>query len=383
MKIYLDNSATTQVSEAAAKKAYEIMTVDYGNPSSLHHMGVVAESELKLARKRVAELLGRDEKGLIFTSSGTEANNLALKGLAEARKKRGNKIITSKIEHPSVLEQCKQLEAEGFQIVYLDVDEKGLISKEKLKEHLDDNTILVSIMFANNEIGTRQPIKEISELKKDKDFILHTDFVQGLGKAESCNIPKEVDVITVSGHKIHAPKGIGALWIKDNITVRPILFGGGQEKNIRSGTENLPAIGAFGVASAQALENIFEDIKKIYAMRKLLFEGLTCEIKDIKINTPMEISVPSVLNVSFLGVRAEVLLHTLEQKGIYISTGSACSSHKKGQSHVLKAIKAKEKEIEGAVRFSFSRYNTFEEINIAVDAVKSAVDSFRSLGSFR
>lgn len=383
MGIYLDNSATTKVIDEAAKKAYDMMITDFGNPSSLHHMGVVAEEELETARKRVASLLARDEKGIIFTASGTEANNFALSGVSQSMRKRGNKIITSKVEHPSVLEQIKILENSGFEIVYLETDSRGVVKIDALDRIIDDDTILVSLMTANNEIGTIQPLGEIAKFKSKYNFVFHTDMVQAYGKIDRDFIPKEVDIITVSGHKIHAPKGVGAVWIKEKINIKPLIVGGGQERGLRSGTENVPAIAAFGIASEIAKKELESNISSMSEVRNYLWNRINSEIKDIKLNTPIENSVASVLNISFLGVRAEVLLHTLEQKGIYVSTGSACSSNKKSESYVLRAIGLKSGEIEGAVRFSFSKFNTVEEMDIVAEELKSAVEKFRSLGSFR
>lgn len=383
MDIYFDNSATTAVSKEAADKAYEIMLSGFGNPSSLHHMGVVAEEELKTARKNVALLLSRDEKGIIFTASGTEANNLAILGSVKTAKKKGNKIITAVIEHPSVLEPCRYLERNGFEVSYIKVDRDGIIDLEQFEEALDENTVLVSVMSANNEVGTIQPLKQIASFKDKYDFILHTDMVQGMAKIKGEEIPREVDLISVSGHKIHAPKGVGGLWIRDKLNLSPIVFGGGQEKGLRSGTENLPAIAGFSVASDQAFRNFDERIEKIKTLRNSLKEGLENEVNDIRINTPLDISIPSILNVTFMDVRAEVLLHTLEQDGIYVSTGSACSSNKKGESHVLKAMGLKNADIEGAIRFSLSGYNTYKEVETVVEKVKNAVISFRRLGSLR
>ena len=225
MDIYFDNSATTAVSKEAADKAYEIMLSGFGNPSSLHHMGVVAEEELKTARKNVALLLARDEKGIIFTASGTEANNLAILGSVKTAKKKGNKIITAMIEHPSVLEPCRYLERNGFEVSYIKVDRDGIIDLEQFEEALDENTVLVSVMSANNEVGTIQPLKQIASFKDKYDFILHTDMVQGMAKIKGEEIPREVDLISVSGHKIHAPKGVGGLWIRDKLNLSPIVFG--------------------------------------------------------------------------------------------------------------------------------------------------------------
>ncbi len=383
MEIYLDNSATTKVLDEAAKKAYEIMVSDFGNPSSLHHMGMVAEKEIKYARKAVADLMGREDKGLYFTSSGTEANNLAIMGAARSMIKRGNKIITSNIEHPSVLEPCRRLEKEGFEVVYLKTDGDGIIRSEQLEKAIDEKTVLVSIMTANNETGSLQPLSDIAKFKDRYNFIFHTDMVQAYGKVSPEYVPDGVDIITVSGHKVHAPKGVGAIWIKEKVNIKPLMLGGGQEKGMRSGTENVPAIAAFGIAADVAKRDIDENINNMCKVRDYLWNGIKAEIPNVKLNTPLMNSVSSVLNVSFAGIRAEVLLHTLEQDGIYVSTGSACSSNKKNRSHVLRALNLKPSEIESAIRFSFSRYNTVEDMDTVILKLEQAVSKFRKLGSFR
>lgn len=395
MQIYLDNSATTKPYAEVVDLMAENMTSNFGNPSSLHNLGFSAEQAVKKARTQLAGLMKISEKELFFTSGGSEANTTAILGAAYARKKEGNKIITTKIEHPSVLEVMKKLEKEGFDIVMLDVDDVGAISIKDLEREIDDRTILISVMAVNNEIGTIQPISEIAELKEDynkkheKRIIFHSDFVQALAKVD---IPTaNVDIITVSGHKIHASKGIGAIFVRSGIAIAPLILGGGQESGFRSGTENVPAIVGFGKAAEIAAQNMEARTSHIEKMRKRLLDGIMQNIENIKINGSQIAtrtftrgnSVSSILNVSFLGVRAEVLLHTLEQLDIYVSTGSACSSHSKQKSHVLSAMGLSEKEIEGAIRFSLSEFNSEEEIDFTVEKLIEAVDKIRRLGSFR
>lgn len=395
MFVYLDNSATTKPYSAVTDKMVEYMKEDFGNPSSLHRLGISAEKAVKSARKSVAEALTVREDELIFTSGGTEADNTALIGAASARQRRGKKIITTAIEHPAVLEAAGRLESKGFIVEYIEVDEKGLVDVRALQEALTEDTLLLSIMGVNNEVGTIEPIQEIVQIKNEynkthgTDVLLHVDAVQAFGK-----LPLQsngIDMIAVSGHKIHGPKGIGALYVRKGLTIEPYMIGGGQERHMRSGTENVPAIVGFGQAAKAAKEDFDLRIKNMSSAREYLLEGIKTEIKDIKINGAEKDSLdwdsgmccPSVLNISFLGTRGEVLLHTLEQDGIYVSTGSACSSNKKGRSHVLKAMRLKDKEIEGAIRFSFSEFNTIEEMQYVLEHLKAAVAKFRRLGSFR
>lgn len=370
--IYLDNSATTKQHEAVTKTMLTYMEQDFGNPSSLYSLGITAEKALKEARKQVTKAMGRRQGNLFFTSGGTEADSMAIFGTAMARKRRGKRIITSEVEHPAVLEACRRLEEEGFDIVRIKVDDCCRLDLEQLKNAVNEETILITVMQVNNETGAIMPIEEIGECKKNA--LLHTDSVQAFGKLP---LPENADMISVSGHKIHGPKGTGALWTDENVHISPFLVGGGQEAGMRSGTENVPAIAGFGTAAEMAAKEA-----GLTELRDYLLDGIRQEIKDIKINSPQD-GCPAVLNISFLGTRGEVLLHTLEQDGIYVSTGSACSSNKKGQSHVLKAMGLTEREIEGAIRFSFGRYNTLSEMEVVLEKVKAAVARFRRLGSFR
>lgn len=386
--IYLDNSGTTkqyrQVTDVMVRHMEEV----YGNPSSLYQLGVDSEKSIKHARRQLQNAMGIGGGRAYFTSGGTEADNMAIYGAVKALKRRGNRIITSKVEHPAVLECFKSLEREGFDLVYIDVDSKCRLNEEQLYDAINSDTILVSLMHVNNEVGTIMPVDIVKDIMTEKNSpgIFHCDSVQSFGKLPLC---KSADAIAVSGHKIHGPKGIGALWIRDRINIPALIEGGGQEDGKRSGTQNVPGIAGFGEAAELSEKTRVDDMTRISTMRKRLLEGLQYGLEDIMVNSPEEagestgLCCGSVLNISFLGTRGEVLLHTLEQDGIYISTGSACSSNKKGQSHVLKAMGLKDKEIEGALRFSFGRMNTVEEIDVVIDKVTAAVKRFRKLGSFR
>ncbi len=378
MFVYLDNSATTRQYDQVTAEMKQAMEELYGNPSSLHSLGLASEKRVRAARQQIAASLGAAEDEIVFTSCGTESDNTALYGIAHKRRREGKKIITSRVEHPAVLEACKVLEKEGFVIEYIDVDEKCRLNMEQLKSAIDDDTILISIMAVNNETGTIMPIKDIAREKGKAVF--HTDAVQGYGKIDLKNTG--ADLISISGHKIHGPKGMGALYVKKGIQLPAYLVGGGQERHMRSGTENVPGIVGFDAASRIAVGNLESRVAKMTEVRNYLLKGIEDQIKDIKVNSP-EDGAASVLNISFLGTRGEVLLHTLEQDQIFVSTGSACSSNKKGQSHVLAAMGLKPKEIEGAIRFSFSEMNTIEEMDYVLEKVKTAVQRFRRLGSFR
>ena len=375
MLVYLDNSATTKQYDKVTETMIKCMQEDFGNPSSMHRMGVASEKILREARKKVANSFNCTPDEVLFTSGGTESDNTAIFGIAKGKARAGKKIITTKVEHPAVLEACKKIESEGFDVQYLSVDNECRVNPEEFKQSMTDDTILASVMTVNNEVGTIQPIKELYSMR-GKNCIFHTDAVQAFGKV---NIPL-VDLISVSGHKIHGPKGIGALYIKKGINLPPFILGGGQEKAMRSGTENVPAIAGLGLACEIASKSIKDDPCR--PVKEYLEKGLQEEIKDIKINSPKD-SVSNILNISFLGTRSEVILHRLEESEIYVSAGSACSSHKKGGSHVLKAMGLSQKEIEGAIRFSLCEFNTIEEMDYVIDKVKNAVAMFRRLGSYR
>ena len=386
--IYLDNSATTRQYPEVTREMLRYMDEFYGNPSSLYQLGVDSEKAVKKARTALQKAIGMEDGRVYFTSGGTEADNMAIFGAARALKRRGRRIVTTAVEHPAVLECCKELEKQGFEVIYVGVDRNCRLDIDALRSAVNDETILVSMMHVNNEAGTIMPVNEVKQIMKEKDApgIFHCDAVQSFGKLQLCS---DADVISVSGHKIHGPKGTGAICIREGVNIPALICGGGQESGKRSGTENVPAIAGFGLAAELSEHGRRESSASMAQMRQRLISQLTASLDDIVINSPETAGenagecCSSLLNISFLGTRGEVLLHTLEQDGIYVSTGSACSSNKKGQSHVLKAMGLKDKEIEGTMRFSFGRMNSIEEIDIAADKVAAAVKRFRRLGSFR
>ena len=385
--IYLDNSATTKQAPEVTRRMTEIMELDFGNPSSLHRMGLSAEKAVRTARRQMDEVF--PSGGMtVFTSGGTEADNMAILGGARMKRRSGRRIITTAVEHPAVLESFAFLEKECFEVIRIGVDEKGNPDLDALEASVDGETILVSVMQVNNETGTIFPVEEIGESirKKNPGVLYHCDAVQSFGKIP---LPGNADMISVSGHKIHGPKGSGGLWIRKGIHLPPLILGGGQEKAFRSGTENVPAIAGLGLAAEMAAKTQGDALDHMSRLRRILREGLLERIPDTTINGPEEEGTepgcccPAILNVSFAGTRGEVILHTLEQEGICVSTGSACSSNKKGQSHVLGAMGLAPKAIEGAIRFSFCRDNTEEEIRETIEKTAQAVERFRRLGSFR
>ena len=368
---YLDNSATTKVSETAAKKVYEMMTENYGNPSSLHARGIKAEDELISARSSIAKALGVTSAEIYFTSGGTEANNLAVFGTVNRLKKRGNKIVTTAFEHSSVYESVKHLEEYGFQTVYVKPNENGHFSIEDFENAIDKNTILVSVMAVNNELGTILPIERLKKIieKKQSPALLHCDCVQAFGKIPLKLSKIGVDLASVSGHKVHAPKGTGALFVRKNLHIKPLLFGGEQEKKLRPGTEALPLITGFSQAVKEfdIIKN-YNYIKELnaYAKKRLL------ELDDIVINSP-EDALPYIINFSALGIRSETMLHFLAQKEIYVSSGSACAKGK--PSHVLSAAGLSRERADSALRVSFCELNTKEDIDALISALKEGLNT--------
>lgn len=379
MEIYLDNSATTKPYQEVVDKMVLALTTQYGNPSSIYKKGIEVEREIKEIRRNIARSLGAKETEIYFTSGGTECNNTIIRSVANLNKKTKNHIISTVIEHPSVLNTLKDLEADGFEVTYLPVGKDGKISLENLKNAIKKETILVSVMHVNNEIGTIQPIEEIGKYLKslDEKVYFHVDGVQSYAKIKFRPSRYNIDFMSVSGHKLHGPKGIGFMYVKENNRIKPLLTGGGQEIGIRSGTENVPGIYGIGEAVRILNRDLEGTIDKVRGLRDLLKEEILANIDNVKINSP-EDGVCHVLNVSFRGVRGEVLLHYLEQKEIYVSTGSACSSKKKG-SHVLNAIGLTPDEIEGAIRFSLSDLNTKEEIMQTVEVLKESVSDLRMI----
>lgn len=378
MDVYLDNSATTMPYEEVTRKVTEMMTSFWGNPSALYAGGIKAEREISRARQSVADLLGASADEIFFTSGGTESDNTAIFGAYEALRRSGAGIITTEVEHPAVLEAIKRLAERGADVTYLPVDGDCRISLADLEAAVTDDTVLISIMAVNNETGTVMPVADVAALKRNAYF--HVDAVQAFGKLDISGTG--ADMMSVSAHKIHGPKGVGALFVKKGLRLMPFLYGGGQERGMRSGTENTSGIAGFGRACEIAGENFDVNAAAVSRLNAMLRQGLKDSISDIRINSP-EDACPSVLNVSFLGTRGEVILHKLERDGIMVSTGSACSSGKKGGSHVLKAMGLSRSEVESAVRFSFGTMNSEEEIEYTIDRTKAAVESFRCLGSFR
>lgn len=377
--IYLDNSATTRCFPEAAALMNEIFLEDYGNPSSMHHRGVTAERRVLEAKKTLAGLLKVKEKNLYFTSCGTESDNLAIIGGALAAQRRGKHLITTRIEHPAVLEAMKYLEAQGFEITYLGVDRDGLVSAEEAAAAVRPDTILVSVMHTNNEIGSVQPIEEIGRAVKavNPRVLFHVDAVQGFGK--SLILPKRmhIDLLAASGHKIHGPKGVGLLYVADGVRLEPLLHGGGQQGGMRSGTENVPGIAGMALAAKLLCGNLDEDRQRLFAMKNRLIDRLR-EIPDIEFNGRTdETAAPHILSVRVRGVRAEVLLHALEDKGIYVSSGSACSSNHPRPSETLAAIGTPASEMDNSIRMSLSVMNTMEEMDAAAQAVGEIVPLLR------
>ncbi|HEX9061373.1 MAG TPA: cysteine desulfurase family protein [Clostridia bacterium] len=374
--IYLDNSATTRPYDEVLDYMKVVGGEYFGNPSSLHKKGLEAERLVKKSRQAIAKTLGCDEKEVYFTSGGSEANNFAIFGYLEANPRKGKHIITSKIEHPSVLECVKQLSKKGYKVDMVGVNENGTIDIKELTELINEDTSLVSIMLVNNETGALQPVDEIdSIIKKNSSLaVLHVDAVQGFGKIAITPKKMGIGMLTISSHKIHGPKGVGALYVDSSVRIAPFIYGGGQESKLRSGTENVPGISGFGLAAELTASNMNEYFQKVTGLRDLFIERLN-EIDRCSII--LKDAVPYILSVSFEGVRAEVLLHCLEERDIFVSTGSACSSKKNVHSHVLKAMGLKPSEIEGAVRFSFSSFNTESDIDETISAIKDSLRLFR------
>ena len=379
MECYLDNSATTRCFDETIKAVEEEMKTYYGNPSSMHKKGFEAEKKIREVTKIIASTLKCEESEIVYTSGGTEADNMALIGIARAYKRQGKHIITSSIEHAAILQTAEFLKEEGFEITYLSTDEKGIVDLEELKKSVREDTILVSIMGVNNEIGTVQPIEEISKIVKEKNpsVLFHVDAVQAYGKIKL--IPKKmgIDLMSVSGHKIHGPKGVGFLYVSYKTKIKPIIFGGGQQKALRSGTENVCGIMGLGAAVEKLFVTFDEDTKRMRELREYMIEGLL-KIDGVRINGGQgEEAAPHIVSASISGVRAEVLLHSLEDKGIYISSGSACASNKPAVSETLKAISLPKELLDSTVRFSFSVFTSKEEIDYTLDCLKEIIEKLR------
>lgn len=379
MEVYLDNSATTRCFDEVAELAAKVMTLDYGNPSSMHNKGVDGEKYLRHAREVIAKNLKVNEKEILFTSGGTESDNMALIGTAFANQRAGRHLITTRIEHPAILQAMQYLEKQDFEVTYLPVDENGQVKLEELSKALRKDTILVSIMHTNNEIGSLQPIAEAGAIIKafNPAIVFHVDAVQGYGKFRIHPKRMNIDLLSVSAHKIHGPKGIGFLYINEKIKIHPIMFGGGQQKGMRSGTENVPAIAGMALAIEKMYANLDEEVEKLYHLKQYFIDGVK-KLDDIKINglTGKE-SAPHVVSVSVRGVRSEVLLHALEDKGIYVSAGSACASNKPAISATLQAIGVEKDLLDSTIRFSFSLFTTTEEIDYTLQNMYAIIPMLR------
>lgn len=378
-EVYMDNSATTRPYDEVVKVMAEAMTEYYANPSSLHRLGKKAEDRMEQARKTIAQSMGAKPDEIYFTSGGTEGDNIGIIGSAMAHRRRGNKVITTSIEHPAVSESFKFLEKEGFTVVYIPVDKNGVIDLKILEEELDENTILFSGMLVNNEVGSVLPIQKVRELidKKAPGCVFMADGVQAYGKINIDVKRQGIDILSVSSHKIHGPNGVGAIYISKDTRIKPTVFGGGQETGVRSGTENVAGILGF----EEAVKKTFQDFDSVKEKLTLLKRRLTDGIKGIEgamINSPEE-SVENILNVSFVGVKSEVLLHVLESKGIYVSSGSACSSHKKTASHVLTSMGLDSKRSDSAVRISLSAFNDEEDIEYTISVLKKEVPILKKI----
>lgn len=382
MEAYLDNAATTKVSTAVLEKMNQVYCSDFGNPSSMHKKGMDAEQYIKEAKQRIAAVLKCEPSEIIFTSGGTESNNMALLGTALANKRTGNHIITTRIEHASVYQPLLFLEELGFRVTFAPVDEVGRVQVDELVDAVGDDTILVSVMYVNNEIGSIEPVAEIARRIKEKNpkVLFHVDAIQAFGKMKLQPQKEGIDLLSVSGHKIHGPKGSGFLYIKNKTKIRPILHGGGQERGLRSGTENVPAIAGLGQAAFDMYAALEENRSHLFALKKLLAERFSSMDGVVLNGIPMEgieAGAPHILSASFRGIRSEVLLHALEEKGVYVSSGSACSSNHPDISGTLVAIGVEKDLLDATLRFSFSSETTIEEVEYAADCVEQLLVPLR------
>lgn len=373
-EIYLDNSATTRQYDDVTALMADVAANKYGNPSSLHTKGMEAEKLVSSARKEIADSLGAEPREIYFTSGGTESNNLAIRGYLDANPRKGKHIITTKVEHPSVMEVYRHLEEQSYRVDYIGVDEKGLIDLQELRDKISSETSLISFILVNNETGAIQQIDRIAAIRDELNpqAIIHADAVQAYGKIRLLPEKSGIGLMSLSSHKIHGPKGVGALYVSRRIRIKPLFYGGGQEALMRSGTENVPGIAGLGLAVKMTFEKLESNYDKVSNIKKHFIEMLAVSGIEHRVNSPENAS-PYVINISFADVRAEVLLHHLEQKGIFVSTGSACSSHKNTRSHVLTAMGVPASLTDGAIRFSLSGFNTQEEIEQTVDSLKEII----------
>ena len=376
---YFDNSATTKVDPRVLNVMNPFFLENYGNPSSLHSLGKSAEEAMTSAREMVAAAINSTSGEVIFTGGGTEADNMALQGYAFANRKRGNHIITTRIEHHAILNTCEFLEREGFRVTYLPVDEFGLVDLEKIKEAVTGETLLVSVMVANNEIGTIEPIRAIAEIAHDKGAVFHTDAVQSITKVRTDVVKDHIDILSMSGHKFHAPKGIGGLYLKKGLKIRPLVYGGGQERGLRSSTENIPGIVGIGKAIELGMAEFEDDVAKMTQMRDRMISGVLSEIPDAHLNGHPSKRLCNNVHFRFDGVEGESLLIYLDQQGFCVSTGSACSSKATGPSHVLSGLGLKREQMHGSLRASLSKFNTMEEIDRFLKVAPKVVKKLREM----
>ena len=379
MEAYFDNSATTRCYPEVAEIVVKTMTEDFGDPSAMHLKGVEAEKYVREAAQILAKILKVNEKEIIFTSGGTESNNLALFGGADANKRSGNHIITTSVEHAAVGQPAERLEQMGYEVTIVPVDHRGVVQLEALEKALRPDTILVSTMYVNNEVGAVMPVEEIAKLVHEKSpkALYHVDAIQAFGKYRIYPKKAGIDMLSVSSHKIHGPKGVGFLYINEKARIQPQILGGGQQAGMRSGTDNVPGIAGLGVAAKMVYTDFDKKIEHMYQLKERLAEGFL-KLPDVRLNG-MEIreGAPQILSASFLGVRSEVLLHTLEEKGIYVSAGSACSSHKRKAAGTLSAMGMEAAQRESTLRFSFSEENTFEEVDYALEVIGQVLPMLR------
>ncbi|MDE6314820.1 MAG: cysteine desulfurase [Lachnospiraceae bacterium] len=378
MEAYLDNSATTRCEKQVADLVTTVMLKDYGNPSSMHKKGMEAEQYVKESSRQIAKTLKVKEKEIIFTSGGTESDNQALLGVALANQRAGKHIITTQVEHAAIHAPLAVLEEAGFEVTKLPVGRDGVICLDQLAEELREDTILVSIMHVNNEVGSIQPIEEAAKLVKERapKAYFHVDAIQSYGKFKVSPKQMGVDLLSVSGHKIHGPKGVGFLYVNEKVKIKPIIFGGGQQSGMRSGTENVPGIAGLGLACQMAYENLAEKQKHLFKLKERFCRGLL-ELEDVKINGTWQETAPQIVSGSFVGVRSEVLLHALEDKQIYVSAGSACSSNKPSPSKTLLAMKVPKEELVSTIRFSFSHHTTWEELEYTLQVLREVLPTLR------
>ncbi|MBP2634048.1 MAG: Cysteine desulfurase [Firmicutes bacterium] len=378
-RIYFDHAATTPTDKTIANEMLEYMTTKFGNPSSVHSFGREVRKEVSEARENIATLLNATANEIFFTSGGSESDNFALKGIAFANKNKGNHIITTQIEHHAILHTCQWLEKQGFEITYLPVDEDGMISLDELKAAITDKTILISVMFANNEVGTIEPIKEIGAIAKEHGIYFHTDAVQAVGSVEIDVQDMNIDLLSLSGHKFYGPKGIGVIYIRRGVKIQPIQLGGAQERNMRAGTENVPAIVGLGMAAAIAKRDFVENNAHLVALRDKLIKGIQEQIPDIKLNGHPTKRLPGNVNFSFRYIEGESLLLSLDMKGIAASSGSACTSGSLDPSHVLLAMGLIHEIAHGSLRISLGRDNTEEDIDYTLEVLPQIIARLRSM----